>query len=135
MGTEILDPLPIVHRVQVLHAQAKVVHTEIATRVRHLVQVPIAQQVVHTEIVTPVHRRDLHLIVRHVQAKAALMEIVIRVHLQIVHAEVILSVAIVLKLAMIVAIVRLRALANAVVGQIVPVAVLPMTAKSVHVAG
>jgi hypothetical protein len=57
------------------------------------------------------------------------------VHQQIVHAEAILSVAIVQKLAMIVVIVRLRALANAVVAQIVPVAVLPMTARNVHVAG
>jgi hypothetical protein len=63
------------------------------------------------------------------------MEIVIRVHQQIVHAEAILSVAIVQKLAMIVVIVRLRALVNAVVVQIAPVAGLLMTAKSVHVAG
>jgi hypothetical protein len=63
------------------------------------------------------------------------MEIVIRVHQQIVHAEAILSVAIVQKLAMIVVIVRLRALANAVVVQIVPVAGLLMTARNVHVAG
>jgi len=55
------------------------------------------------------------------------------VHLQIVHAEAILSVAIVQKLAMIVAIVRLRALANAVVAQIVPAADLLMTARNVHV--
>jgi len=60
---------------------------------------------------------------------------VTRVHQQIVHAEAILSVVIVQKLAMIVVIVRLRASANAVVAQIVPVAGLPMTAKSVHVAG
>jgi len=131
MGTEILDPLPIVHHVQVLHAQAKVVHTEIATRVRRHDPLPIAQQVVHT--VTAI--RVLHPIVHRVQAKVGPTVTATRVHQQIVPAEAIPSVAIVQKLAMIAVIVRLRALANAVVAQIVPVAVLPMTAKSVHVAG
>ena len=63
------------------------------------------------------------------------MAIVIPVHQQIVHAEAILSVAIVQKLAMIAVIARLRALANAVVVQIAPEAGLLMIAKNVHVAG
>jgi hypothetical protein len=119
----------------------KVVPTETETRVQVPVHHPIAANVV---TVHAIHVR--HPIVRHVrakavlmetatrvQAKAALMETAIRVHLPIVPAEVILMVAIVQKLVMIVGIARLRVLANAVVVQIAPVVGLLMTVKSVHV--
>jgi hypothetical protein len=57
----------------------------------------------------------------------------LRVQVLIAHVAKILMVAIVQKLVMIVAIARLRALANVVVVQIALVAGLLMTAKSVHV--
>ena len=133
--------------VQDLHVRVKVVLTEIVTHV-HLLIVPIAR---HVLMVTATHvrRAQVPIVVlrvdRQIDATALLRVhrpivqrlartvIATRVHLPIVPAEVIHTVAIVQKLVMIVGIARLLVLANAVVVQIAPVAGLLMTVKSVHV--
>jgi hypothetical protein len=143
------------HHVQVLRVQAKVVPTVIATRVRLLI-VRIVRLV---HLVIAIRAHHVHLpIVRHVQAKvvptviATHVQVPVRhpivqlvahtviatrvpLHVQVLiaHAAKIHTVAIVQKLVMIVAIARLRVLANAVVVQIAPVVGLLMTVKSVHV--
>jgi hypothetical protein len=148
------------HHVQVLRVQAKavptvivipvrlqivrivrLVHMAIATHVQARVRHPIARHVqvkaAHTVIATHVQARVHRRIARHVQVKVAhtviATHVLLHVQAQIVRAAKILMVAIVQKLVMIVAIARLRVLANAVVVQIAPVAGLLMTAKNVHV--
>ena len=130
MATAIHVHLPIVR-----HAQAKVALMEIVTPVHRRIAPHAQVKAVPMVTAIRVHHHDHLRIARHAQVKAVPTATVIPVHQQIVHAEAILSVAIVQKLAMIAAIVRLRALANAVVVQIAPAAGLLMIAKNVHVAG
>jgi len=120
----------MVTAIRVHRAQVRIVHQVAHTVTAIRVQVPVQVKVVHTETEIPGRH---HVLALPVQVKVVHMVTAIRVHLPIVPAEVIHTVAIVQKLVMIVAIARLRATANAVSVQIAPVAGLLMTAKSVHV--